>query len=308
MKKSLFAVLFLAIALIATPVMACDNCQGDEATATGHYELGLYSHDYDSDYSMSDGARAGSEGNVLGTVDTYANSEDTYVRFFWWNIKVPAFAYETGGLEGWTDADAFANTRDYGNTSESCAFSSFEGNIAGAGLAEGIAGNRETVSGDLSFSGAVWQDNWAGELGYANGSGVSAGSYSEAVATAREGFYDSGRGLAVDCDSLYGNVFTRGNSFVTIDAYGSNRSLAAETFTRTGFETTGCGSASMFGNGSVSGLIQNAGSYAGGNASFSYTGTGMSARGGAVLDAQINTYGGYSSGSVSGSSYSTIGD
>ena len=244
-------------------------------------------------------------------MDTYANSEDTtgYYWFFGWReYTIPAFAFEAGGLNGWTDADAFANTRDYGETSESCAFSSFEGKITGNGLAEGIAGNREMVSGDLNFTGYVWQSNWAGELGYANSSFVDAGSYSDAFATAREGFYDDGRGLAVDCDSLHGKVFTKGNSFVTIDARGTHRSLAGETFTKTGFETTGNGSAAMFGNGSVNGLIQNAGSYAGGNAAFSYSGVGMSAMGKASLDAQINTYGGYSSGSVSGSSFATVGD
>lgn len=304
MKKyiSLLAVLCMALFVFATPALACDGPNCGPVTAVGNYSAQIYDHTFAFDKSIwgwgNDVAKAGGTGTVGGEVKTYANSADTYTRFLFWNIEVPAYAFQQGFLAGNIDVTSWANAWDVGLTSGAYAGAKLEGSMLGEGLALGLSGCPEWVDGRLLIGGNIWQYNLAQEVGYPNGQGIFAENFGGINFAAYENFYDSGNGLAVDADIICGEAITKGSSFVTIDPYGNHLSMFGKTENFSKVNTSGdLAYSNVYGNGQVSGMIgDNIGNFAGGTSAFSYDGNGTYGAGDAMLKASITK--GYGSTSV----------
>jgi hypothetical protein len=296
----------------------CFDCDAD-ATATGFYHG--FAFDYDTDISQTgwwgnynDGAFASADGMAGGTLQTYANAEGfktlQWVQthpWKWWEghfewVCSPAYASQYGELFGHVDPFAVTWAYDFGHTSVAGGFAVVHTYTDSYGSAFGLSGNREWVSSDLNVSGTVYQNNFAGETGYYAG-GISGGNESGASFYGSDYDFDSGRGYASDYNFVEGGASTYGETYVTIDPYGSHRSIHGNTFNTANVEENRFLNYShVYGNGGLGGMIQSRnGSWAGGVVDFSYNGSN-NGMGQAVLDATVTN----GTINVSGSSSSSV--
>ena len=292
MKKlfTYLAVVLFVVCLTVAPAGACWFCQ----TADGQYDAQSVSSDYSFHKSYcgcsNDWAEAGASGFVNGTLTTHASG------LF--------YASESGSIRGCDQSDAWSYAKDFGRTSKAGAGASTEGAIITKGKAFGVCCGRELVDSTVTVNGDIFQNNYAAETGYGQGQGVDGGSSSFANFTASDRDVDTGCCYASDVNSISGNAEVQGHTVVNIDPYGSHRSFDARTRAMSDINVSGASmyTGSVGGNGGVGGLVQNNGAYAGGNASFAYTGA-HSGNGAAQISASVYNGGNYSSVSVSGSSH-----
>lgn len=306
---SLIAVLFI---MSASYGLACQGDGCADATVNGNYQINAFDSDYSSDYTWNDGAYAEAGGNAGGTLDTFANAECITTwewvqtgRWFWQGhfeeVQIPGFAQQFGTMDANADPSAWSWAKDYGLTSKAGAGAKFEGEVSSFGEAFGLGGERESVASDLYVNGSVYQENYAKETGYGAG-GISGGNSSGGNFYSSDYDYDSGKGFASDYNTVNGSMITKGKTEVTIDPYGSYRSISGQTENFASVEDNNyLNSANVYGSGGIGGSISSYnGSFAGGSADFSYNG-GTYGAGAACLDAQVSN----GNASVSGSSYAT---
>lgn len=218
---------------------------------------------------------------------------------------IPAYAEQ--GAEG----NAFNTTHsctyawDFGRTSMAGAFSETVGWASASGWAEGNRGYPEMSLSKVWVGGSVFQEHYAAETGYSDGSFVEGGNYSGASFYGESADFDMGFGSAGTSVCIFGQAFTGGNTYVTIDPYGSNRSIDAYTSNYSGVRTcAGSMESSVVGEGFVNGLIQKGSVYAGGASTFGYNGAN-NGFGAASLNASITVN--QHSSTASASSYSVAG-
>lgn len=298
MKKKLFtlftAVLFV-VCLAVVPAGACRFCQ----SVDGSYEGQAASSDYSFRRSHcgcgNDWAQAGAGGLVNGTLTTQAEG------LF--------YASQSGWVRGCNSSDTWSYAKDFGTTSKAGAGASTQGSITTFGEAFGFCCDKELVDSTVTISGNVFQNNYAAELGYNQGQGIDGGSSSFANFTASDRDRHVGqtycRSLS-DYNSISGDASVQGHTTVSIDPYGSHRSFDGRTCAMSDINVNGASAyqGTVGGNGGVGGLVQNNGTFAGANASFSYTGA-HAGNGAAQISASIYNGGNYSSVSVSGHSHAT---
>jgi hypothetical protein len=268
-------------------------------TVRGSYTAAPYADVYTHDFDVNDYVAAGGDLQMNTTVTTFATGNN--------------FALQSGGASGYADVDAYANNWDTGLSSGAYAEASFNGRTEGAGLAGAGFGGAASVDVDSSFTGHVFQNQWTQEVGYQNGQGISAYNDSTAVFTGvrSDGDADCARcGIAGAAE--YDSIYTRGTevtgqSFVTIDPYGSNRSYSGMTTSDAQIGSTNARSwnteSIVVGFGSVGAMVggPNVGA-AVGSASYSFTGDNAGA-GMAQISGSTQDYGSYSTAQSAGSSF-----
>lgn len=287
MLKKLFIGLMAAAMIFATGnAFACDDCGHKNADV--NIEANAHSYDYDYSSKWNDRAEAFASGNAGGTLDVHANGK--------------FIAVSLGDLDADSDSFAKAWSKDTGLTSKAGAIAMTRGSADSFGLAFGPFGCREYVDSALYVSGEVYQWNTAGETGYdagfVEGSNQSGGSF---YTFDRD--YDHGKWSASDVNEVDGGMITVGGTKVSIDPYGNHRSFVGTTANMTKVKSGHLLGSNVYGNGYVRGVITKGGSYAGGTASFSYTG-GTCGAGIAHLKGNVNHSKNHSSVSVKGKALS----
>jgi len=315
--KKLFAVLAISMTVIfgANFALACGGhgepkCGPRDADVNLQFQADSFDDSYSSTGwrgNYNDSAYSEAGGYAGGTLDVHANAagahpELTFVGWYW---IFPIFDIEmvdnAATADGYVDADstskAWSLTKDFGRTSMALAGAYTEGSAYTFGVATGLKGCREFVASDVYVGGNVYQQNQAGETGYYGGF-VDGGNNSGGNFYASDRDYESGRGFAMDSNSINGSMITSGGTEVSIDPYGHRRSLEAITKNMVQVNAPGFDS-SVFGAGGVGGVVQNGGTYAGGNASFSYNGNTYG-NGTATLNSDIHVHGTTNTVSASG--------
>ena len=266
-----------------------DEPVDEGSTVTGSY----FVHPWDFDESLSesyhgygnDFGYAGGESMIGGEMETFADATGSSRQWNWktWEREcVPNEAYETATIYGESETKAWSWAHDSGLTSKAGAGIKAEGGyVLGLGYASGKGGDDEFVSTRLAFGADFYQTNGANEVGYLAG-GVTAYNQSGLDYLAFspwETYEHKDYAIGVLASNYTPDVITKGKSEVTIDPYGDMRSFNATTENMTNIAFTGyrapevtIQSASVYGNGVVSGAISNGSAYAGGTATFNYNG------------------------------------
>lgn len=258
MKKTIFAAL-LAIMLAATPALA---------DSFGSYNAGGYKS-FAGQETISGNEYAGTGGWANGRME---NTNFAYGRI--------------SGQSGFASMDANLKsctwTADYGQTSMSFAKGTVSADGQAGGMAFGISANKQVSTSSGWVSGAVGQNNYANETGYADGqyahaeNGSWAGFKNQAPTVSNKNYFLAGSATCVE-----GSATTEGFSKVTIDPSGSNRSASAYT-TNYAKGNNGVG-----GEGFVEAASVKGGQYAFGNSYFNYNGSNNIGTGTAVVNTSI---------------------
>jgi len=258
-----------------------------------------YDRDRDRDWSLNDFAKGKAEGCTGAEVDMFADATGGKYKTVWvggwpWEgghferVWVPNEAGVFGTIFADTDAHAWAYTKDYGLSSKAGAGAVVEGKVIAGGLAYGANGLPETVTVNLFFEGNVSQYNKAAEINYPGGQGITAVNESAAHGEAFKTISDFGcRGVEVELGTLDAKLITKGKSEVSIDPYGSNRSMTGYTTNETKISSNGTAFAGMSGAGAVYGGITNGPAIAAGYSGFNYNGVATYGTGNAFLNANI---------------------
>lgn len=282
------------------PNGGCSNCPGDqtaELTITGqavktdvsHSETGWWGN-------YNDKAHAEATGYGGFNMELYANADGKSLEIVGWKrvwfFHVPIFDLvpNPADVEGFGFgkgyADAWSYALDFGRTSMSGAGAHSGGKAFVHGEATGIKGCQEFIIAELWIGGSVSQWNQAGETGYPNGQFVDGGNSSYASALGNIWLDDTGQtynilGFELGGAELTGYVknghlvSTQGSTFVTIDPYGSHRSFYGTTqnSASVNFGNLNPVYSEVGGQGGIAGMVNNGISYAGGQASFNYSGS-----------------------------------
>ena len=327
--KKLFVILFMVLSLVVVgSAMACEGseCNGNGATVDGYYQV--FAADYDwsksvSSYGNDYGFATGYYG-IGGEMNTYADAEGCTSELVyhgkytglkalfdwrnWVREYTPNEAFEQGFIYAKSKSKAFSWAKDSGLTSKAGAgIKADEGFVIIEGSAFGKDGDREMVQSRIVFGADFYQENAAKETGYYAG-GVYAFNFSglefEAVTDWDTDINRNGV-IHFNSECYTPDVKTIGKSEVTIDPYGSFRSIVAHTENMAYIEPIAPDMtmryANVYGSGGVGGIIGNGDAYAGGNANFNYTGY-TNGQGQANLNAVVNTQGQATTAWVSGSS------
>jgi hypothetical protein len=285
MKKMLL-IAMLCVGLMVSPALACDGqCVDADLNIVGQ------STSVDHSYSATgwwgnynDNAGAFAAGSSGGSLDVHANG---------WG-----FADAKGMIKSFNESDAGSFAVDFGRTSIAGAKAETNGSAFTHGSAFGPFCGRETVDSTVYVGGEVHQFNTAGETGYNSNQFVVGGNESGGSFYAKDRDFASGRFYASDMNEISGGMETKGITKVSIDPYGNNRSISAETRNMTQVNVShGLQQSFVQGSGDVAGLSQKGGTYAGGSAGFNYTGSTYGA-GNATLNANVHNGGNVSSASV----------
>lgn len=300
LKKRVMGIVLAAMLAVGGNAFACWNCFTErDVVVNGSYTAAPFANEFVQDWDVNDYVAAGGSLGVQTTVTTFATGDD--------------FALQAGSANGYADVDAYANNWDTGLSSGAYAEASFNGRTEGFGAAAGGFGGAASVDVNSSFTGYVFQQQWTQEVGYRDGQGISAYNDSTASFTGVRNDSDAdcarcGIAGAAEYDSIYtrGTEVT-GQSFVTIDPYGSNRSYSGFTTSDAQIGSTNARSwntdSVVAGNGSISAMVgsTNVGASVG-MASYSFTGENAGA-GYAQISGSTQDYGSYSTAQSSGSSF-----
>ena len=222
----------------------------------------------------------------------------------------PIYSYKSNkaGVEGigiaGADSHAWSYAKDYGTTSKAGAGAKTGGEVLVTGLAYGKDGCPEFITGSLWIGGEVYQRNEAGETDYSNGQFIKGGNESWASGTAGKdvnGFNFFGTVILLDGLYVKDAVQTKGSTYVTIDPYGSNRSFYGTTQNQAAVDfgrKLDLQSSYVGGQGGIGGMVTNGqGSYAAGQANFSYIGN-TQGNGDATIKGLVTPSGVFVSGSA----------
>ena len=245
--------------------------------------------------NYNDKAFAEAEGIAGFDMELYANADGKSLEIVGWKrvwffhipifdwVPNPADVEGFGGAKG--KAHAWTYALDFGQTSMSGAMAHSGGKAYVSGEAVGVNGCPEWIQATLWIGGNVRQWNEAGETGYPNGQFVDGGNSSYASALGNATFNDAGQtynllGFELGGAELeagiknYGLVGTQGSTFVTIDPYGSYRSFHGTTQNSAFVNFGGLNPVHSIvgGGGGLAGMVNNGVAYAGGQATFDYTG------------------------------------
>jgi len=222
----------------------------------------------------------------------------------------PIYSYKSNkaGVEGigiaGADSHAWSYAKDYGTTSKAGAGAKTGGEVLVTGLAYGKDGCPEFITGSLWIGGEVYQRNEAGETGYSDGQFIKGGNESWASGTAGKevnGFNFFGTVILLDGLYVKDAVQTKGSTYVTIDPYGSNRSFYGTTQNQAAVDfgrKLDLQSSYVGGQGGIGGMVTNGqGSYAAGQANFSYIGN-TQGNGDATIKGLVTPSGVFVSGSA----------
>jgi hypothetical protein len=300
LKKRVMGIVLAAMLAVGGNAFACWNCFTErDVVVNGSYTAAPFANDVTTDYDINDKVTAGGSLQMETTVTTFATGDD--------------FAFQAGSAEGYADVDAYANNWDTGLSSGAYAEASFNGRTEGAGVAAGGFGGAAVVDVESSFTGYVEQAQLTQEINYQDNQGISAYNNSTAFFSGTRSDVDAdcarcGIAGAAEYDSIYtrGTEVT-GQSFVTIDPYGSNRSYSGMTTSdaqigstnarswNTDSLVTGQGEiGAMVGSGNVGAAV--------GAASYSFTGDNAGV-GMAQISGSTQDYGSYSTAQSAGSSF-----
>jgi len=306
-KLFIVALMVLSLAIGAGNGFACEGYEcgprSSDLNLQFQADLGAYDYDYSSTGwrgNYNDHASSTADGYAGGFLDVHANA-DGYTTIFGWKIDNPAFVQGFGDAEA--EGKAWAWSKDYGTTSKAGAGAVTNGQAFTEGLATGLYGCREFVSSEVYVGGQVSQWNEAGETGYQSGQFVEGGNQSGGIFHSVDYDYASGNGFAFDTNYIEGGMITKGKTEVSIDPYGSYRSISAMTENMVQVNAPKIQYSSIGGNGYVNGIAQKGNTFAGGNASFSYNGNTYG-NGNANLNANIYSGNGQASSTVSATAYS----
>jgi len=181
--------------------------------------------------------------------------------------------------------------------------------VGGWGL--GLNGQPETSYTEVGIGGYIQQSNSANEIGGFLGSYgdtfATAGNFSELQFNAFASDLDNGQsckflfweipGAQNHLHGIEGNAIVKGESFVAVDPFGSNRSSYATTENSAKINFAHLETGFVGGNGGVAGAAVNGGVFGYGNADFSYTGL-TAGSGSAMTQSNIQTSGNTSNVSV----------
>lgn len=315
--RNLFLVGLLSIMLVmgASAAIACgghNEPQCGPRDANFNAAFNAESDDYSYRARGNEQAEAGAYGFSGGNLNVTANADGTHKEIVGWkrvwifkvpvfgNVDNPADAYGYGEAD--SESKAWTWTRDYGLTSKAGAGAETNGEAFTFGAATGLKGCPETVDSTVYVGGNVYQSNYAAELGYSNGQGVDGGNMSNGNFYAADHDYESGRGFAADSNYIEGGMITKGKTEVSIDPYGSHRSITGRTENMIQVNAPGTDSM-VFGQGGVGGNSANGASFAGGQANFGYNGVTYG-NGNANINASVVTSGEHTNVTVSGSAHS----
>jgi hypothetical protein len=279
----------------------CGDCPGDqtaELTITGqavktdvsHSETGWWGN-------YNDKAHAEATGYGGFNMELYANADGKTLEIVGWKrvwfFHVPIFDLvpNPADVEGFGFGKGYANAwsyaLDFGRTSMSGAGAYSGGKAFVHGEATGIKGCQEFIIAELWIGGSVSQWNQAGETGYSNGQFVDGGNSSFASGLGNTFLNDTGQTYSILGFELGGAeltgyvknghlVSTQGSTFVTIDPYGSYRSFYGTT-QNSASVNFGCKlnpvNSAVGGTGGIAGMVNNGVAYAGGQATFDYSGS-----------------------------------
>jgi len=316
MKKMFMYVLMLLFILTAGGAMACggdEPCDGDQ-TAT--LSIQGQAVKYDDSYSATgwwgnynDKAEALATGISGFDMNLYANADGGSLEIVGWKrvwfFHVPIFDFVPNPADvdgvGFAKGKAHAWTYalDFGRTSLAGAGAHSGGKVFVHGEAFGVQGCPESIEAMLWLGGDVSQWNMAGETGYPNGQFIDGGNGSYASALGNAFFSDSGQSYSILGHGFggaelnaglrdYHLVETQGSTFVHIDPYGSYRSFYGNTQNSANVNFRGLDPvhSAVGGNGGIAGQINNGVAYAGGQATFDYSGS-TSGAGNATIKGSI---------------------
>lgn len=289
MKKMFMVFLmFLSIALVGN-AFACKGPKCGPRSADVNLQFQATSDDSDQSSTgwrgnYNDKAGSYAEGYAGGTLDVHANA-DGYTRFLFWKIDNPAIAFPSYGTAT-DESRAWSWAKDYGLTSKAGAGAKTEGSAFTLGTAIGVKGCSEFVDSTVYVGGNVYQFNTAGETGR-SGANAQGGNESGGNFYAQDRDYVSGNGFAFDTNEIEGGMITKGETYVTVDPYGNNRSAYAHTENMVEVNSPKLQFSEVGGNGGVNAMAQKGGSFAGGAANFSYNGDTYG-NGQATIDAKVS--------------------
>jgi hypothetical protein len=298
LKKRVMGIVLAAMLAVGGNAFACWNCFTErDVTVRGEYTAAPFANDYAYDKDVNDFVEVGGSLQMETTVTTFATGNN--------------FAGQAGGASGYADVDVYANNWDSGLSSGAYAEASFNGRTEGAGIAGAGFGGAASVDVNSSFSGYVSQQQITQEINYQNNQGIVATNTSSAEFTGVRKDSDAdcarcGIAGAAEYDSIYtrGTEIT-GQSFVTIDPYGSNRSYSGMTTSDAQIGSTNAWRTESIvtGTGSVGAMVggPNVGA-AVGSASYSFTGDNAGV-GMAQISGSTQDYGSYSTAQSAGSSF-----
>ena len=327
-------ILMLVVSLMFVSSMALavvdEGGESNTGTVIGNYHAEAWDLDESYSFTFNDHGYAGGEYMIGGKLDTFADAEgyscklvhdDRYPNWMWWKVKweyTPNEAYQEGSIKAESEAKAWSWAKDYGLTSKAGAgIKAEDGYVRFEAWVSGRGGDDESIRSQVLYGADFIQHNAANEIGYAAG-GVSAGNESGLYFYGVTPYHDwSGLEMIASYFGLMRenytpDVITKGKSEVTIDPYGDYRSIVAHTENMSDISFPGgsrCNpspsvylqEANVWGNGNVNGVIGNGGAFAGGSASFNYSGY-TNGSGSADMNAYVNTHGDTTKVFVSGSS------
>jgi hypothetical protein len=318
-KKTMFKKLSIALTLVLAIAVgtsfACDPrkeiCGPRDANL--NFAFDGMSDDQSSSHRGNDSASSNAFGFAGGNLNVSANADGTHLEFIgtkWYHVFSSKYYEDVDNaahVEGYGTADseskAWSWTRDYGTTSKAGAGAKTEGDAFTFGLATGLEGCRETVDSQVYVGGNVYQNNYAAEIGYWDNQGVDGGNMSGGNFYTSDFDSASGRGIAMDTNYIDGGMITKGKTEVSIDPYGSYRSITAMTENMVRVDADAIDS-QVFGNGGIGGNSQSRnGSFAGGNAGFGYNGVTYG-NGNAQMNANVYQGQNNTTVTVSGSAHS----
>ena len=247
-----------------TGIAEAESFNSDLAESdTGH-------HGNHNDFSMGS-----VQGWSYGSVENFASGD--------------RFAQQSGKVfANPVDVHAWAWSKDSGLTSKAGAGAKLEAgryNVFVLGEAFGLGGDEEFTITTIGLGGRGYQNNTAGETGYQAGFAVGGNESGFAFEASSDQYLSEGQSSLLwgfipipgsgvfGYKGINGEAITKGKTEVTIGPYEYNRSAYAMTENMTNIDVNAqYVSGQVFGNGSVEAGIQGFGGYAGGSASFNYSG------------------------------------
>ena len=282
--------------------------QKDASTVTGTYAGQAWDEVESESKTFNDYGYATGAYMIGGEMDTFADAEGYHRKYFFCGPLVPNKAFQEGTILAHSETKAWSWAKDYGLTSKAGAgIKADDGFVVIGGLAIGEDGQREFISSRVIYGADFYQSNLAQEVGYDAGDVVAFNESSLNFMASEQWKTSEGRDIVfhVNGADYTPEVITKGKSEVTIDPTGGYRSIIAHTENMAYIESVPRDMtmhyANVQGNGYVAGQISNGGSFAGGKATFDYTGYTQGS-GQADLNATVNTYGNGTTVFVNGSS------
>jgi hypothetical protein len=278
----------------------CGGGAGDqtaELTITGQAVKNRHSYSATGWWgNYNDKAYAEATGFGGFNMELYANADGKSLEIVGWKrvwfFHVPIFDLvpNPADVDGFGVAKGYAKTwsyaLDFGRTSMSGAGAYSGGKAFVSGEATGIKGCPEFIIAELWIGGNVSQWNQAGETGYSNGQFVDGGNSSFASALGNVWLDETHQTYSLlgfefggaDLTGYIKNghiVSTQGSTLVTIDPYGSYRSFFGTTqnSASVNFGNLNPVHSAVGGQGGIAGMVNNGMAYAGGQATFDYSGS-----------------------------------